>query len=894
MSKLLFSMLLFLSQLSFAQVSFETTVSVPLESIPDKVRIENCGIYALSSFVLDNDGFLFSSFNSQHLYHLSKTGTFTKTGLSTPPSTDIVTPVLRSARNAALDVAEAVHSVDIWTGIPKALLNDGGILSADGLEKGRIAVTRSQLSVRIPDLTDFSVAFPNNDLGYADLIGVDASGNFYLVVETYRTEMPLSVYRYIYTTNKQGNVLSILSVPVLKYLTTIRDFRVDEKGNLYHFISDQNHFEIVKISGLSFAQRQVILYPERYQRDVHFNYFTSTQEAVTTVIPAEKPMGRDRLQTLKTGESYVLHRYKARSVNLAPNGATAPDGDQVKTPSWLVVGDNGKIPYKWGGFHTVAQFDQGLLNNQYAGDINTAGITSHAVGVDCSGFVSRCWGLTYHATTSAMPGISYAYASWDLIRPGDAVLKSGHVRLFINKNPNGSLRIVESSARDWGVAYWSYSLSDLTTYGGRYYISMESEFSLNQPEMLSASYDTMIRFSWTNDTTDVAGYRLYASYNGESWSKIADESQVQTQSFEYMPTVQYNYVSVRVASVSRSTGAESNWSTAMGASIRQDQAQLKVLIVDGYERYNGSWQGASHTFTVPYLRALSADSLVVTTVRNSHVANGAILLSEYDAVFWLVGDESTAQETFSATEQEKIISYLEGGGAFFTSGGEIGYDLDFRGTASDKLFYNEYLKSKYLADNAGSALATGVPSGIFNGLSFSIGQTYEEDYPDEVTSFSGSSLVMNYGNNKGAGVAYYGTFGTSPSTGAVICLGFPLETTANYEMFSRVIKKASEFFRIIPVSVNDSHVPAGFALQQNFPNPFNPATEIRFSVPMNSYVSLALYDILGREVMQLVHGELASGTYSVTLNASQLASGTYFYTLKAGDNIQTHKLTLLK
>ncbi len=171
MSKLLFSMLLFLSQLSFAQVSFETTVSVPLESIPDKVRIENCGIYALSSFVLDNDGFLFSSFNSQHLYHLSKTGTFTKTGLSTPPSTDIVTPVLRSARNAALDVAEAVHSVDIWTGIPKALLNDGGILSADGLEKGRIAVTRSQLSVRIPDLTDFSVAFPNNDLGYADLIG---------------------------------------------------------------------------------------------------------------------------------------------------------------------------------------------------------------------------------------------------------------------------------------------------------------------------------------------------------------------------------------------------------------------------------------------------------------------------------------------------------------------------------------------------------------------------------------------------------------------------------------------------------------------------------------------------------------------------------------------------
>lgn len=88
--------------------------------------------------------------------------------------------------------------------------------------------------------------------------------------------------------------------------------------------------------------------------------------------------------------------------------------------------------------------------------------------------------------------------------------------------------------------------------------------------------------------------------------------------------------------------------------------------------------------------------------------------------------------------------------------------------------------------------------------------------------------------------------------------------------------------------------PALYGLSQNYPNPFNPTTVISYRLPVNSFVTIKIYDVLGREVQTLVNEHQPAGTHSVTFNAANLPSGVYFYRLEAGTYHDTKKLLLLK
>jgi M6 family metalloprotease-like protein len=98
----------------------------------------------------------------------------------------------------------------------------------------------------------------------------------------------------------------------------------------------------------------------------------------------------------------------------------------------------------------------------------------------------------------------------------------------------------------------------------------------------------------------------------------------------------------------------------------------------------------------------------------------------------------------------------------------------------------------------------------------------------------------------------------------------------------------------ISVDPPNSEKPTEYSLMQNYPNPFNPTTTISYSVPKNGLVTLKVYDILGKEVAELVNETKETGNYSVTFNASELPSGIYFYTLTSGNFTATKKLILLK
>ena len=96
---------------------------------------------------------------------------------------------------------------------------------------------------------------------------------------------------------------------------------------------------------------------------------------------------------------------------------------------------------------------------------------------------------------------------------------------------------------------------------------------------------------------------------------------------------------------------------------------------------------------------------------------------------------------------------------------------------------------------------------------------------------------------------------------------------------------------IQPVSNN---IPDKFSLYQNFPNPFNPATKIRFDIQKSSEVQLKVYDMTGKLIKYLIKENLPAGSYSIDFNASELTSGIYLYELTAGDFNATKKMVLVK
>ncbi len=102
---------------------------------------------------------------------------------------------------------------------------------------------------------------------------------------------------------------------------------------------------------------------------------------------------------------------------------------------------------------------------------------------------------------------------------------------------------------------------------------------------------------------------------------------------------------------------------------------------------------------------------------------------------------------------------------------------------------------------------------------------------------------------------------------------------------SRFSEEITTFFRFMP---------ADFVLYQNYPNPFNPGTTVRYDLPVDGYVVLAIYNVLGQKVAQLVNGFQPSGRYEVFIKGSDLPSGAYFYRLQAGPYVQVKTMTILR
>ncbi len=230
-----------------------------------------------------------------------------------------------------------------------------------------------------------------------------------------------------------------------------------------------------------------------------------------------------------------------------------------------------------------------------------------------------------------------------------------------------------------------------------------------------------------------------------------------------------------------------------------------TLLVSGFER---NIAGNTYNFTIQHGTSFYNLNKYVESCTHTGIVNNLVSLTNYRVVDWILGEESTADTTFTPTEQSYVTSYLQQGGYLFTSGSEIGYNLSLYGTTADKQFYNNYLKASFIADSPNNqpgvyynSMVSTVTTSIYpanDTVNFdnSTHGTYNVKYPDVITTINGSLPDMHYAtsNTDYACIHYAGVFTGGTKEGKLVYLAYPFETIYPSTARDTVIKDILIYF----------------------------------------------------------------------------------------------------
>jgi len=732
------------------------------------------------------------------------------------------------------------------------------------------------------------------EVGSVDYIGSTPDSKHYIYAESITSHSPLAVQRHILLINNEGEVLNTLHLPNQKYTYIFKEFIVGENGEFYHMQSSKDGIHILE---WDYVENNVVEnnYPDKFSENYHFNQFVEAEPELEDQPSLAKTTGSvTRSQALVTGDEFVQHIWTATSANI---GTTS----LVTTPTWIVIGQNQRVPYKWGGYNTVAEFDDGVAAGKLAGDMNTsAGVDwSGCVGSDCSGFVSRCW-TSGRYTTSSFSQVSNQLSSFNDLLPADATNKAGsHIRMVVEWTNDGKLVQIEETGSGWAARYYTWRLSDITAYVPIRYNNILSS-SAPRPTLLSLTSkpDSMI-FNWSADESGVfTGYKVYRKSLTQSEYSVAAVVAKGTLSVTIPQAndVHYDYF---VAGYVESDSVNYNASDIYSAKGTSSGKQ--ILIVDGFDRFSGSYGSPVHGFGSSTAKAFDEWDVAYEACANDAVISGDVDLKDYELIWWMCGDESTADETFNSVEQDSVESYLKQGGKLFVSGSEIGWDLDNKGSTADKAFIHNYLKAAYTGDDAGNYSVSGESGTVFASSSFqfsddgSEADTYTEDYPDYFGVYGGSQKALKYGNGYTAAVGFSGTFSGGTAVGKVVTMGFPFETITTSIERQNLAGYVLQFMGYDIEVGTESIIPSVCSLQQNYPNPFNPMTTIAYNLDQPAMVNISIYDLRGQLVQTIVQAYRNAGEHEILFDGTNLASGVYVYGLElSGTLYEIKKMTLLK
>jgi N-acetylmuramoyl-L-alanine amidase len=277
-------------------------------------------------------------------------------------------------------------------------------------------------------------------------------------------------------------------------------------------------------------------------------------------------------------------------------------------------------------------------------------------------------------------------------------------------------------------------------------------------------------------------------------------------------------VAVRVSALN--AGGEGPPSELVAARYRGNGAYADVLLVSGFDRqdaYIGDFrnrrdQAWAHAEAIA---AIAGRNIYFDCASNESVIAGAVPLEPYRAVIWILGEESSVDETFDDQEQALVTAYLEDGGLMAT-GAEIGWDLMELGLPADISFFANTFDAAYLADDAETSRVSGV--GIFAGLSeftFDDGNL-EGAYPAEYPDVFDGQVVLEYEGGQGAGVIY-----ERPSARTLL-VGFPFETIVSADARRDLMDLALLF--LMPGHTPDDYDSDGLPDEWEYENDTGPRT----------------------------------------------------------------------
>lgn len=387
-----------------------------------------------------------------------------------------------------------------------------------------------------------------------------------------------------------------------------------------------------------------------------------------------------------------------------------------------------------------------------------------------------------------------------------------------------------------------------------------------------------------SSSVDITHYLVKTSGDGITFSEAVEYPKNAVILSELEPN---KIVFLKIAA--KTATKTSVYSEVLGAVPSAEKA--KVLIVNGFDR-------ATAANTYDYIRqhgeAVFDNNYNFVSCTNDALTYNLIDPKEYPILDIILGEESTADLTFSNQEQTIIANYLKQGGNLFVSGSEIAWDLDQKGSAADKSFFTNYLKAAYKNDSPNGQngvyySAQPTSTSIFSGLgsvNFDNGTkgTYNVVYPDELTPVGVATPCLQYANltNSYAGINFDGVFSGGSKDSKLVYFGVPFETFYPKEARKNVMAYILSYFNVLSSGIENQEATENYSFKI-FPNPFSNNITVELQKE-NERGVLKIYDMSNKEVYSNTIKE------STTLDLAFLTQGVYFLQLQTKEKAVVEKL----
>lgn len=275
------------------------------------------------------------------------------------------------------------------------------------------------------------------------------------------------------------------------------------------------------------------------------------------------------------------------------------------------------------------------------------------------------------------------------------------------------------------------------------------------------------------------------------------------------------------------------------------------------------------------------------------------MLKRYEQVIWSTGNDR--ENTLTQEEQTIISAFLEYGGKLLITGQNIASDLVGDGSSGDSTFFVNNLHSSFVSDSTTAVIVLGMEGDpITGGMTFYIAPTPRGEgnlcSPDIIDVIAPAEMILKYVPGfAGAGLKYE----DQTSGSRLVYLPFGIEKiigpkpTTSAELVEKILNWLAGTTPVTEHS-QTADLPEKHSLSQNYPNPFNSSTTIKYSIPETGFVTLKIYNLLGKELTTIINKVQNAGTYYLTIDCKDLPSGIYFYQLQVGSYLATKKFVLIR